>query len=119
MPSAGAVVTTERASRYLVELCEHFSRLSRARRRLPARSRSRHATRGPSALELVEWTVLDGIIVFKHGHVALHAYPDALELLADADTEGELHAFEFLVTAHLRRLRRCPPLVVRWLDSLA
>ncbi|WP_049559204.1 DUF2218 domain-containing protein [Nonomuraea sp. SBT364] len=84
-------VETDRASRYLVQLCKHFAR------KVPA-----------------EWTDEKGTATFDWGTCALLARPDALHLAIEAPDEESLDRVRYVVTDHLERFGTRDNLTVVW-----
>ena len=84
MPTAQAQVPTDRASRYLAQLCKHGSQMG---------VRALHQPRGhgdggpPPKVRHAEWTDTEGIIDFGWGNCRMHASDERLVLLAEADDQ--------------------------------
>src|SRR5215475_7023126 len=117
MPAAQARISTERASRYLAQLCQHVASIN-AKGPAILRHRRRHAPHGaqqPAGTPpRAEWTETHGTISFPGGTITLQATPAALLLRADADTEQNLQRAQDLVSAHLARFGRRDQLTVTW-----
>jgi uncharacterized protein len=96
MLTAEAHVPTDRAARYLEQLCSHASRL-------------RHA--GPSAEATSDTT---GRIIFGTARCELTAGPAALTLRVTADDEEQLRALQERGTPTLERIGRGDGLTVVW-----
>jgi hypothetical protein len=117
MPTAEAHIETERASRYLAQLCQHASRiknmggLSRHRRpaHVPADAHAR-----PDVPTHVEWSEIQGTIGFAEGTVTLQAGPGTLILRAEAAGEENLRRIQDIVTADLDRFGKRDHLAVTW-----
>lgn len=112
MPTAEADVATERASRYLQQLCSHASRM---RHRLghgsghsPARSRD-HAAPIAEATSDTTGRITRGTAVCD-----LTAGPTALTLRATADDAEQLSGLKEAVTRTLERIGRRDGLKVVW-----
>lgn len=94
-----ARVETERSSRYLVQLCEHVSKVAQ----------------GPSQMDArVEWSEDRGSIEFGWGRCTLRAEPDVLNLRAEALNEEMLRRIEGMVAERLERFGRRDRLKVSW-----
>jgi hypothetical protein len=96
MPTAEAHVPTERADRYLRQLCSHASRLHHA---------------GPRAEATSDTT---GRITLGTAHCELTAGPTALVLRATADDEAQLKELQERVAHTLERVGRRDGLAVVW-----
>jgi hypothetical protein len=96
MPTAEAYVPTDRAIRYLQQLCSHASRLGHA---------------GPSG-EATSGTT--GRITFGGARCDLTAGPTALTLRVTADDEQQLRGLQEAVTRTLERVGRRDGLAVVW-----
>ena len=96
MLTAEARVPTDRAARYLHQLCSHASRL-------------RHA--GPSAEATSDTT---GQITFGTARCELTAGPAALTLRVTADDEEQLRTLQERVAHTLERVGRRDGLTVVW-----
>ena len=75
-----SLITSERASIYLQQLCKHFG----------------HKTE-------VTFTPQDGEIAFPFGHCKLTATGDLLTMIVSADDEESLKRTEQVVGSHLER----------------
>ncbi|SEN15377.1 DUF2218 domain-containing protein [Nonomuraea pusilla] len=84
-------VETDRAGRYLAQLCKHFAR------KVPA-----------------EWTDDHGTARFDWGTCVLRAHPDALTLHVEAADEESLDRVRHVVTDHLERFGARDGLRVTW-----
>src|SRR5439155_6528243 len=116
MPTAEALVHTERPSRYLVQLCRHANQMGRHRMtRLPAHiagdPQARHTM--PANIE-AEWSDTRGVVSTDGGRCTLQATSDTLMLRAEADDEDTLHRMQDLITRNLTRFSRRDPLTVTW-----
>lgn len=96
MPTAEAHVPTDRATRYLNQLCSHASRLHH---------------RGPSAEATSDTT---GRITLGTARCDLTAEPTGLTLSLTADDEQQLRGLQAAVTKTLERVGRRDGLVVVW-----
>jgi hypothetical protein len=91
MMQSEARVTTERASRYLQQLCKHFAH------KLPT-----------------SHTPQEGRIEFGVGVCALQAEPETLILTADAPDAESLDRLEGVVARHLERFAFRDKPEIRW-----
>jgi hypothetical protein len=117
MPTAEARVATDRADRYLAQLCGHLSRMSGMRHRPP----TRHADgqphddgHRPPQVEHVDHSDTYGSIRFAGGLCTLHATSDALALHIDADDEDTLLRLQNGITGRLEKIGRRDQLTVTW-----
>lgn len=112
MPTVHTQIPSERASRFLVQLCRHLDQMGRMRHRPPARSGGR-----PPAVEHVEWSDTSGTISFSQGTCVLSATSDALTVRIDADDEDTLLRLQDGVARRLETIGRRDQLAVRWQRS--
>ncbi|MEV4113458.1 DUF2218 domain-containing protein [Nonomuraea sp. NPDC049695] len=112
MPTAEAHITTDRASRYLVQLCRHAGQMGHG---FPT-----HANRGPHMggerprnVE-AEWSETDGTISLDWGTCTLRATPEALTLHVEAVDEERLQRIKALLTRNIARMGRRDDLTVDW-----
>ena len=96
MPTAKAEIATDRASRYLQQLCKHFAH------KLPA-------TFGPE----------QGRIEFSLGTCQLTATDGLLTMQAEAADETSLAQVERVVASHLQRFAFREELKVGWMAAPA
>jgi hypothetical protein len=108
MPTAEAHVPTERASRYLQQLCSHASRMRHGRGLGRGHGRG-HA--GPSAEATSDTT---GRITRGTAICDLTATPTGLTLRASAEDEEQLRGLQEAVTRTLERVGRRDGLIVDW-----
>jgi hypothetical protein len=106
VPTAQTRIPTDRAGRYLVQLCQHLNQIS---------GHARHgAGGGPPPIRRVEWSDSHGVIEFASGQCTLDATGDALTIdLAAADTD-ELREMQQTLAARLKTIGRRDNLVVTW-----
>jgi hypothetical protein len=109
MPSAQAHIPTDRASRYLTQLCKHISQLTTVTHRLghghaEAASMPRHA----------EWSDTDGTIDLDWGRCTLHATDEALLLRAEADNQQHLQQIQDSITTRLGKIAHRAQLTITW-----
>lgn len=112
MPTAEAQVPTDRASRYLVQLCHHASRMGGHRMtRLPAHVNADHDMPGNVN---AEWSDTHGTLTVDGGTCTLRATTDDLLLRAEAPDERTLLRLQEMITRNLTRFSRREPLTVTW-----
>ena len=109
MPSTQTHVVTERASRYLVQLCEHLEQIGHKSRRDAGTSDSH----GPD-VQRVEWTGTHGVIEFPFGTCHLTATDDGLTIRLTADDTAALQHLQDMFTARLETIGRRDRLVLEW-----
>lgn len=113
MPTVEAEIPTGRASRYLVQLCNHASQMSGHRMlRLPA-----HVSGTPHAMPkqvTAEWNDTNGTISTDGGTCTLRATGAALIVRIEAGDEDTLHRMRDLITKNLTRFSRREPLTLNW-----
>ncbi|MGP4048207.1 DUF2218 domain-containing protein [Streptomyces sp. 2A115] len=112
MPIAEARVETERASRYLVQLCRHAQQMRR--RHFRPRAHAGGGTHTPPEVHHVEWSDTHGTVRLSLGQWTLRATPDALVLRADAANEEDLRRMRSLVAARVEKIGRRDDLTVVW-----
>lgn len=114
MLTCEARVQTRRPSRYLAQLCQHFSNKGRHLRHRPGG----HGTGDTQTLQAgqahVEWSQTSGTVSFPAGQCTLQTGPGELILRAEAGDEETLRQIQDLVTSHLSRFSRRDPLTVTW-----
>ena len=101
---AEAAVTTDRASRYLTQLCQHLEAIAQARAQMPVR---------------VEWGDDTGLITLGAARCALQARAGALILRAEAPDEQSLQQIERRLTDRLEQIGRRDQLTVTWIPHTA
>ncbi|MEW1773388.1 DUF2218 domain-containing protein [Streptomyces sp. NPDC086777] len=127
MPIAEAHVPTDRPSRYLVQLCKHFSNKGR---HLGHRPRSHHTGTDETAsaachkpLDIapdqirVEWSDTHGRVTLPTGECELRAAERELVLRVETDTDEDLRRLQDLLTMHIGRFGRRDELRVEWRES--
>lgn len=113
MPTAEARIETERASRYLVQLCKHTSQMSRYLHPRP-RARGGGDTHAPPEVQHVECSDTHGIVRLNLGQWTGRATPDALTLRAEATDEKDLQRIQDLLAGRLEKIGRRDHLTVTW-----
>lgn len=111
MPSMEARVPTDRASRYLVQLCRHSEQMSRWRHRPPA---GPGGGREAVAVREVQWSETLGVVRFDEGEWTLCATGDALLLRVDAVDQQALGRLQQGIAARLATIGRRDRLSVSW-----
>ncbi|MDX3101920.1 DUF2218 domain-containing protein [Nonomuraea angiospora] len=112
MPTAEARVATERASRYLVQLCRHATQLGHGFPAHPGRNRHMDSER-PKNIQ-AEWSETSGTITVDWGSCVLKATPEALTLSIEAEDEDRLRRLQTLLTRNITRMGRRDNLAVDW-----
>ena len=110
MPSFYARIPTTRASRYLIQLCQHGSLMSR----LPRHRRGGHGPGGLPPAATASSAGTEGTIEFGWGRCTLHATADALTLHAEADHQQHLEQIRDGISARLERIGRRDQLTATW-----
>jgi hypothetical protein len=110
MIAARAHVRTDRAARYLAQLCNHGRQLGR----IAHRPRSHGDGGAPPAVRAAGWSGTDGFIDFGSGRCTLHATDEALTLTAEADDLQNLRQIQEGVTRRLERIGRRDRLSLSW-----
>jgi hypothetical protein len=112
MPSAEAHIDTDRASRYLVQLCKHADAMGRGRH-----GSRMHPGGSPTHPEVqAEWTDATGRLTFTPwGECTLTADADALRLRIDARDATGLRNIRDVLTKDVQRIGRRDNLILTWL----
>ncbi|MEU6848993.1 DUF2218 domain-containing protein [Actinacidiphila alni] len=122
MPAAEARIPTDRASRYLVQLCRHMDRLDHPDR-TPDGGGHHHGAHaahdGPAALSApavvsVEHSDTAGTVRFADGRWTLSATADTLTLRVAAADEAALRRLRDAVTARVATVGRRDGLRADW-----
>lgn len=100
MPTAETRVATDRASRYLVQLCEHLNQLSGGHR-------------GPGVRQ-VEWTETRGVLTLAFGRCELVADDEGLVVRIVAGDGAVLDHLKDELAARIETIGRRDGLAVRW-----
>ncbi|MFI6850868.1 DUF2218 domain-containing protein [Streptomyces sp. NPDC050416] len=119
MPTAEARVETERPSRYLVQLCKHFSTKGRhLGRRLHGHpggdGQALREMRAVAERAQVSWSDAEGHVDLPWGQIDLRAVPGMLVLRVEAAEEDDLRRLRDLVAGHVERFGRRDRLRVNW-----
>ncbi|MEV6018191.1 DUF2218 domain-containing protein [Streptomyces sp. NPDC051997] len=112
MPTAETRLATDRASRYLAQLCRHLGQMPHMSHR-PHGGGHREGTTRPEVRH-VEFTGTHGTVRFAEGLWTLDASADALTLRVDADDEDALRRLQDGITARIEKIGRRDGLRVQW-----
>lgn len=104
-------VATQRASRYLVQLCEHLDQLT-GRSRSHAFAR-RHGGGAPAILN-VEWSAERGVVRFERATFILASAPDALMLRVEAEDVESLERIKRALSKRIEAIGRRDGLAISW-----
>ncbi len=110
MPTAEVHVTTERASRYLVQLCEHLNQIGQHHGNRPRM----HAGAPPPQVQRVEWSDSLGTVTFDCGHCTVQATPEALSLRVEASDAERLLRMQDMLALRLETIGRRDGVTVTW-----
>jgi len=110
MPTATAHIPTERAGRYLGQLCGHLNQMSRMRHRMTAG----HTGQQPPAVTHVEWSETSGTIRFAQGTGTLQATANGLTVRVEAEDEDNLRRLQDSLARRLEAIGRRDQLTVHW-----
>jgi hypothetical protein len=110
MHSAEASVATDRAERYLDQLCSHLGQMQHMRH-LP---KGGHGGAGAPRVEHVERSPGRAEIRFADGSWTLQAAVDALVLRVEADDPASLERLKDAITARITKIGRRDGLAVTW-----
>lgn len=119
MPTAEAHVETERPSRYLVQLCKHFSNKGRhlghrPRAHLGGDAQTLRDMRAVAEQAQVEWTDTEGNVSLPWGRITLRAAPGVLTVRIEAADQEDLKRLQNLLAGHIERFGRRDGLQVSW-----
>lgn len=111
MPTAEAAVPTERAGRYLVQLCRHLNSIAAMRHH----HLDHHGNdRVPPTVEHVDCSDTYGTVRFTTGLCTLLATADRLTLRLDADDEPTLQRLRDGIARRIEKIGRRDHLTVTW-----
>jgi cytochrome P450 len=113
MPSAEACVRTDRASRYLTQLCRHTAQIIDLDHDRDRRHRHDEDT-GMAMPRRAECSETDGVIDFDRGRCTLRATGAELILRAEADDPQDLWAMQDAITARLQQIGRRDQVSLIW-----
>jgi hypothetical protein len=111
MPTAEARLATDRASRYLVQLCRHLGQMTRMSHRPPG---GHGDGRTPPAVQQVDYADTRGTVRFADGQWTLEATADTLTLRVDAVDEDALQRLQAGIKARIEKIGRRDGLQVHW-----
>ena len=111
MPTAQAEIRTDRASRYLIQLCRHSSHMGTG---IVHRLRGHGGNDTRPRVRDADWTDTDGVIDFDWGRCTLRATETALVLNAEADDDYHLEQIKAGIAVRLNRIGRRDRLSVTW-----
>jgi len=110
MPSAEALVETDRAARYVEQLCSHLG----AMRHMGHRSPIRHGSASVPRVDGVERDDKHAVIRFADGSCRLEARDDGLALHVEARDPGTLERLKGGIAARVAKIGRRDHLSVSW-----
>lgn len=116
MPTAHATVPTDRASRYLAQLCRHLGELQHQTDSPTSPDTDpepAHRRRRPQIRHL-EWSDTHGTVDLGVGRLALQATPDALDVALEAADERTLGRLQDTVATRIQTIGRRDRLIVTW-----
>lgn len=114
MPTAEARIATDRAARYLAQLCQHAAAVTRPGAHAHHSGGEDHAGMAVEAVE-AQWSGTRGVIAFApYGSCTLEAGESELLVRAEAADEAGLARIRRIVTADLTRFGRRDGLAVSW-----
>ena len=111
MPTVEAHIPTDRASRYLIQLCQHSSQMPGMRHRPPTGRRAGHL---PPAVQHANWSDTAGTIRFAQGQCTLSATSDTLTVRLNADDQDALRQLQDGVARRLETIGRRDDLTIHW-----
>ncbi|MFF3446616.1 DUF2218 domain-containing protein [Streptomyces sp. NPDC002667] len=112
MPTAETRLATDRASRYLVQLCRHLGRMTHMSHRPPGGGHGEGGTQ--PEVRHVEFTDTHATVHFAEGLWTLDATADALTLRVDADDEDALRRLQDGIAARIEKIGRRDGLRAQW-----
>jgi cytochrome P450 len=114
MPSTQARIRTDRASRYLTQLCRHTTHIGA----LDHGDRHGQSTAAPMPRH-TDYSDTAGVIDFDRGRCTLNATDEELTLLAEADDQQDLRLIQGAITARLQQVGRRDQISVTWQSTSA
>jgi cytochrome P450 len=109
MPSAQARIRTDRAGRYLTQMCRHTTHVG------GLGHGDRHGAGGGTPVpRRTEYSDTAGTIDFDRGRCILRATGEELTLLAEADDQQDLRQIQDAITVRLTRVGRRDRISVTW-----
>lgn len=118
MPAFEAQVSTDRAERYLQQLCGHLGRMQHMRHGPLGGhgNRSDHGRSGMPRVEHVEQTEDRAAIRFAEGTCTLAVDASALRLRVEADDSAALARLKDAVTMRIEKIGRRDGLSITWYE---
>jgi hypothetical protein len=113
MHTAEASITTDRAERYLTQLCSHLGQMQHMRH-LP---KGGHGGAGVPRVEHVEQAPGRAVIRFADGAWTLNAEARALQLRVEAEDPTALERLKDAIAARIAKIGRRDGLTVVWHES--
>lgn len=111
MPTAEGHARTQRAGRYLAQLCTHLDQLQHQ----PHPHSAPHPAGEPMPqIRQVQWSDTHGTVSFGHSQLTLQATPDQLIMRVQAADEQNLHQTQQLLTHRIQQIGRRDHLTVTW-----
>jgi hypothetical protein len=123
MPASYADVPTDRAARYLAQLCSHGRLMSRlTRHRAPGHTQAQahgdgHGNDGAPPAATASSAGIEGIIDFGWGRCTLRATAGTLTMYAEAGDPQRLRQIQEGISARLLRIGRRDQLIVIWTET--
>ncbi len=114
MPTAHARIPTDRASRYLAQLCRHLSELQHHGGSPTGHDTEPHRGRQRPQVQHVEWSDTHGTIDLGTARLTLDATPDTLDLTLDAPDDQTLTQLGDTIAHRIRTIGRRDRLAVTW-----
>ncbi|MDT3446190.1 MULTISPECIES: DUF2218 domain-containing protein [unclassified Pseudofrankia] len=108
MPTADARIATDRAPRYLTQLCGHLDAIHN-------RHQARHSGHDMPRIQTVTQTGNIGLLEFDRGTCRLEATDNALVLSADAADTESLEQIKMALTRRLETIGGREGLRLTWL----
>lgn len=109
MPTANTRIPTDRAARYLTQLCQHLNQITSH----PRDARSTHGGASPQ-IRRIDRSDTHGVIEFAAGTCTLHATRDELTILLAAVDATALEHLQRLLCQRLETIGRRDNLIVTW-----
>ncbi|MFL6124890.1 DUF2218 domain-containing protein [Actinophytocola sp.] len=109
MLTAETTIQTANASRYLVQQCQHATKIGHRLRHLHTRA----AHERPEVLD-ADWSDTHGTITLSWGRCVLDAGPTTLTVRVEAADEENLHRVQAIIAADLERFGRPEGVTVVW-----
>lgn len=115
MPTAEARVRTDRATRYLTQLCKHTARISVLAPGHRHDHRDGHDEAQATAMPRhAEYADTEGRIAFDQGRCTLRATSEELILRVEADDQRQLRLIQEALGARLQRIGNRDQLTLTW-----